>query len=399
MDAKSAMVFDFAVPCSVESNPRGFVPVPGSRFHPLFVHQSFGEQERLSGFSSVTVHVTLADPSMHALVQVSHPEAVQEVQEGVARLHRGLDCGFGGGWTQDPVVFARDAAAWTLPPCVASAASDVGRYKDATGSTCVIKRWSLLDEEARAYHRRLEALAWWLIDAASPIDVKDDKWTVFGLFGEGEGDGGDASLHPRLHLIGYTTTYTFINPARAAQPKALRLCQMVIVPQHQRQGHGKHLLGAVYEHARQEDMFEVTVESPCEGMTQLRDVFDVEAALSGAVFAAEVDPCRASGRCPAPLSSDRQHAVCRALRVTAEQCQIAFEAQCRAVVNMADEEQAKAYRLMVKRRLYVSHELSGCTDAAKRKEVLEELFQEAEAHIVGILRKLAVPTFAPAAAT
>ena len=30
---------------------------------------------------------------------------------------------------------------------------------------------------------------------------------------------------------------------------------------------------------------------------------------------------------------------------------------------------------------------------------MEELFQEAEAHIVGILRKLAVPTFAPAAAT
>jgi hypothetical protein len=71
-----------------------------------------------------------------------------------------------------------------------------------------------------------------LLTAASAIDVKDDRWEVFGVFEVAR--VGD--LDDNASLVGYCTAYTFTNPTRAVQPNAIRICQFVILPSFQRQG-------------------------------------------------------------------------------------------------------------------------------------------------------------------
>jgi hypothetical protein len=85
----------------------------------------------------------------------------------VTALCHGLDRGFVGGWTTDPELFVQQVRATSLPACVTDDAADVGPpYTDSAGVECVVKRWTLASEDARRYHQRLEALAWWLIDGS-----------------------------------------------------------------------------------------------------------------------------------------------------------------------------------------------------------------------------------------
>ena len=181
----------------------GHAIVPGSRFHPLFVHQSFGEDERISGIAGLAVHVTLSDPTLHVLVACTHqpagststapplplplrsspaadpaattsssssaPAANSSVEsDPVAALAAGLDKGFPGGWTEDAASFHATLDSAALPECVCSDGTVVARY--TVGDACfVVKRWTLAAEDARAYHRRLESLAWWLIDGTTRV--------------------------------------------------------------------------------------------------------------------------------------------------------------------------------------------------------------------------------------
>lgn len=71
------------------------------------------------------------------------------------------------------------------------------------------------------------------------------------------------------HSFSLTLSLSLFLSPDVALARALRAC-LVAGPPHQRAGHGGALLHAVCTHVEAVDGFELTVESPSEGMTHVR---------------------------------------------------------------------------------------------------------------------------------
>lgn len=228
--------------------------------------------------------------------------------------------GAGGAWVPPGPAIAR----YTIGGSGSNSSSSPSATTQSSSSSFVLHRWRLGDSApARAYHDRLSTLAMWLIETASPVDLDDEAWTVYGLYEEAEatpagtgGSAGAADTTPRsLRLAGYATTYAFTTPFRKPRPASVRLAQLVLLPRYQRRGHGLRLMDAICADAGGgssggsggvaadgapaatplalpaaawtawdgpwlgADAHEVTVEAPCEGMSALRDAHDVARAV------------------------------------------------------------------------------------------------------------------------
>lgn len=110
---------------------------------------------------------------------------------------------------------------------------------------------------------------------ADGIDVTDPRWVVYLTYerSSAPGDGGEKSFTP----VGYVTLFKFINPlgrklasgssdpnpTSVEQNERHRICQVLIFPTHQRQGHGEHLVQCISQRAVANDkVYELTVEDP-----------------------------------------------------------------------------------------------------------------------------------------
>jgi hypothetical protein len=129
---------------------------------PLFVHQSFGEDERIAGFTSLEIRVVFHNPMLYAHVCLCGSPASAELTSHVLdRLALGLPAD----WSQSAEAFAAAVAATPALPIEITSAPTIMSYPSPAGSgSCVVRAWSLSSPAARAYHRRLECLSWWLID-------------------------------------------------------------------------------------------------------------------------------------------------------------------------------------------------------------------------------------------
>jgi GNAT superfamily N-acetyltransferase len=153
------------------------------------------------------------------------------------------------------------------------------------------------------FHRRVQKWAPWFIENGDDVDPEAGEWELLYLVHrtqahththtqEGAEAGGAKENHTHTHthtatatdtnnqeeghwsFAGYLTLYAFTNPFKG---KSLRICQVLILPPYQRQGHGQKLLRAAYTLARERDIvYEVTVEDPAPGFTMLRCVTDVQ---------------------------------------------------------------------------------------------------------------------------
>jgi hypothetical protein len=179
----------------------------------------------------------------------------------------------------------------------------------------------------------------------------------------------------------------------------------------------------------------VTVESPCEGMSRLRDAHDTQRALaalaagSGGVggtgsgasllsalaFAARLckpatessggaDGSKADSAPPSPpppaiadLSTEGVAALRHALRITAAQAHRVHETLLLAAsVDTADEASLRAFRLLVKRRVFATDpDVRAIADADDRKRALEDAFQDAFAQAVLAARRVGVLPLTP----
>lgn len=292
-------------------------------------------------------------------------------------------------------------------------------------------------------------------------------------------------------LAGYSTVYRFTNPLRKPRPDALRLAQLLIVPRYQRQGHGLRIMEAITAfgsgggHAADAkamgedgscvsgcfgavgaavsdaisalasssassscsssrgtngqaacldpspvDAHEISVESPCEGMTRLRDLFDIQRAYNGRVFAylegrigggwagygGALSGASADGGAtstPAQpsdggLSLVKEvtdldvEAARQALRITTSQAHRCYEALLLARIDRSELRVdagasaaptvagvGKAFRLLVKRRIFNSNpDIRAITDIDARKTVLEDRYRECEAEYMAALSRI-----------
>jgi len=184
------------------------------------------------------------------------------------------------------------------------------------------------------FHRRVQKLAPWFIENGDDVDPEGGEWEVLYLLAlppslpaSHEPAEGAMASPPKIppatapFLVGYLTLFAFTNPLKgkalppslhASLPrpslprslprslppsfsppsqhslhllslhpplsgKALRLCQVLILPPFQRQGHGQRLLREGWRIGRERGVvYELNVEDPAPGFALLRNVTDVQ---------------------------------------------------------------------------------------------------------------------------
>lgn len=447
-DAENIVKICFGTPSSLLTQP--------TVWRPQFVHQQF-PAEKLFGYKDPLLCIYYSDPDLRiavvgAAAAVTPPVLGIDSHGGPARvapdnvqsvLEDALPPGFTHATSFSLNLGAHHvqslrASCMSLPAHVQLYPGDgageggpswgppgilVRHYTGPEGRQFVVHRWSLCSTPAtRSYHERMQTLSLWYIETGSAVDVHDPAWTVYGTYEKGASTGG-------YSFVGYMTVYRFTNPLRA-RPDTLRLAQLLLLPSHQRAGHGAVLLHALYTDAARGGMTEqecrqkgwevdpepsshpcaslpclpggrvqdVTVESPCLGMTRLRDKVDTARAYEGRVFQGmkgwegygpggqgqgeEKAAVELVVEPPAPVL---QHA-CMALHCTLGQAAKAYHALLLARMDRGREEVVKAYRLMIKRYiLRTDADVAAMSDMEARKVVLEDRYCEYAAACYGAL--------------
>ena len=223
------------------------------------------------------------------------------------------------------------------------------------------------------YHQSIQNLALFFIENADGVDLTSDegggKWFVMYLFQKHSDDG-----MVRYSLAGYMTLFLFYSPfKKPVGGNIVRICQALILPSYQRQGHGKRLMDACYQYAKgefdtilkeQSNIVEVNVEDPAPGFVQLRDAVD-HASFTKYKEKGDCSICEKyfkDGEYLLMNDNDATNLGVK-LRITKTQVQIAYEI-CKlsektkylqkhgdSIETNAKEEIEKKFRLMVKQML------------------------------------------------
>jgi len=218
---------------------------------------------------------------------------------------------------------------------------------------------------ARDYHHQVQNLALFFIENASNVDIasaNEGSWKVLYLF---------QRYDTKYSLAGYMTLYHFDSPFR--KPRAgtiVRICQVVIFPLNQRQGHGARMLNVLYDHFQQDDsVVEINVEDPNPLYTALRLKVDYKHFLETKY--STLDPTTP------PTDAEKEDTSTR-LKITTHQAELVHEILRLSLIDESDEEVVKRYRLMVKKRLRREHleDLSGLDSKEKMKAFLAERYEE-----------------------
>lgn len=137
------------------------------------------------------------------------------------------------------------------------------------------------------FHSKVQKLALWFIENADDVDIGDDQsgfWKVVYLFQKHE---TAESLVNKYSLVGYMTLFHFNAPFHKPTPGIIvRICQALVLPPFQGQGHGTRMMQCVYDMAHGKysndicckgengTIVQVNVEDPSPGFIFLRNTVD-----------------------------------------------------------------------------------------------------------------------------
>ncbi|KAK7495641.1 hypothetical protein BaRGS_00013088, partial [Batillaria attramentaria] len=188
----------------------------------------------------------------------------------------------------------------------------------------------------REFHERLQTFILFFIDAASFIDIDDEKWMFYVLFEKYMHDGC-----PAFAVVGYMTVYKYYAYPEKIRP---RLSQFLILPPFQRQGHGAHLLQTFYNDMMgRSEVLDITVEDPSENFQRLRDFVDAHNCQKLASFQPESLLKGFSESMAAEAQSK--------LKLSKRQARRVYEILRLKITDESNVEMYRQYRLDVKRRL------------------------------------------------
>jgi len=256
-----------------------------SKFPPEMCHQVYGEQENIFGYKGLKIDLWLTADSMKGYLRMKADETLTaEKCEGVS---------------PDPVIkpmlelLAPDQATESLEEFQSQVTkgdasgeksfqpfgSKIAEFKVDSKDTGEVSNFevyqsTISDQGFKDYHERFQFFIMFYIDAASYIDVDDDKWIFFTLFERYKSSDGGST---RYAFAGYLTAYRYFAYPENQRP---RISQMLILPPFQRKGLGAKLLDSVCRSFwNRNKVVDITVEDPSDDMIRLRDYVDTVNAL------------------------------------------------------------------------------------------------------------------------
>jgi len=366
-------------------------------FKPDMSHQLFGDSESIFGYKDLRVDMYCTAGRMITYVNISYSDKITpQKYDGVSAddvlrtLAGKLQPGFLSNRDEFISVIDRDQSFRPFGELIHS--------YDITSVNGDEKKFevyfvSVVDAGWREYHERIQPFLLFYVDAASYIDVDDDKWNYYVVY---EKYCYDNSY--RYAFVGYVTVYNYYAYPERIRP---RISQVLVLPPFQRQGHGSQLLQCFYNRCYALlEILDITVEDPSEGFQRMRDCVDAHNCLKLAAFHQDALLCG--------YSYDMELEAREKLKLNRRQSRRVYEILRLRATNRSDTQQYKAYRLDIKRRLNIPFqknsrdfrklqsalnvtELSATMNgfsAEQRMELLEKQFNECLAEYQLVLAHL-----------
>lgn len=244
------------------------------------------------------------------------------------------------------------------------------------------------------YHERLQSFILFFIDAASYIDVDDEKWRFFTVYEKYT----NKDRKQVYAVCGYSTVYEYYAYPVNIRP---RISQMLVLPPFQRMGLGAQLLCSIYKHyIPQSNVLDITVEDPNDEFQHLRDYVDACRCKSLKAFSSE--------NLKKGFTEEMAVEAKKVLKLNKKQARRVYEILRFQVTDTSNKEEYKAFRLDVKKRLNIpfqkettivkkmkpfvsSSQYQGNLDISleQKLNLLDKMYSETEAEIKEILERMA----------
>jgi len=368
-------------------------------FRPDMSHQLFGDSESIFGYKDLRVDMYCTAGRMITYVDIGYSDKITPQKcdgvsaDDVLRILAGkLQPGFLS--NRDEFIASVDKDETFRP------FGELIHSYDITSVNGNEKKFevyfvSVVDAGWRDYHERIQPFLLFYVDAASYIDVDDDKWNYYIVYEKYRHDSGY-----RYAFVGYMTVYNYYAYPERIRP---RISQMLVLPPFQRQGHGSQLLQCFYNHCYAvPEVLDITVEDPSEGFQRMRDCVDAGNCLKLASFSHDA--------LLRGFSYDMELEAREKLKLNRRQSRRVYEILRLKATDHSNGQQYKAYRLDVKRRLNVpfqknsrdfrklqsalnATELSATMNAfsaEQRMEILEKQFNDCVLEYQLVLARLSV---------
>ncbi|KAK2721127.1 hypothetical protein QYM36_003414 [Artemia franciscana] len=193
-------------------------------------------------------------------------------------------------------------------------------------------------EGFKSYHERIQTFILFFIDAASFIDVDDNKWRFFFVFEKYIKDGTQDYA-----VAGYATIYEYYAYPEARRP---RISQMLVLPPFQGCGIGSKLLKTVYDaYIPDKAVRDITVEDPSEDFVRLRDFVDCSHCMKLEPFSEE--------NLKKGFSESMATEARLKFKINKKQARRVYEILRLRATNVHDEDEYKKFRIAVKSRLNI----------------------------------------------
>uniref|UniRef100_A0A2C9H8P0 Histone acetyltransferase type B catalytic subunit n=1 Tax=Anopheles quadriannulatus TaxID=34691 RepID=A0A2C9H8P0_ANOQN len=379
-------------------------------FAPEMAHQIFGESESIFGYRDLKIEIMASAGPLDLYFDISYAKKVEELQtEGLkaddvekslasivenASYYTNLD------------EFKRVHASKT--PSFRPVGTKVDEFKhplDGTepGSrTFEVYVASAEDAEYMKFHTRLEMFSFWYIDGFSRVEI-DPLWLFFTVYERYELENNNGSVegdvsNVRYATVGYVSVYQYYSYPNKVRP---RISQILILPPFQKLGIATRLIKhSTYDYFRKKDnITDITFEEPIEAIQHIRSVVDARRCKQLPAFTRE--------KLLGGFSKEMLHAARETYLINPKQCRVVYEILRLGVTDLDNEEQYRAYRLEVKKRLNMNYSrhrrdlarakkrgvdvkaaMCGLPSVAERIESLNAEYKEVEEIYGQVLQKL-----------
>nr|CAG4648667.1 EOG090X06NC [Polyphemus pediculus] len=314
-------------------------------FKPEMSHQIFGENESIFGYQNLKVQLYYTAGRLTTYLGMTCQSQIDPKQfEGasaddvIGAISLKLQPGFL--TNLDEFLVSIDKEQTFRPPGELLFSCSINKGSEGER---VFEMYSCSIEEPgfRSYHERLQTFLLWYVDAASFIDVDDDRWRFFLVFEKYPYDDGH-----RYAICGYATVYLYYAYPNKTRP---RISQFLTLPPFQRLGLGAELLNVIYRSFLSDsNILDITVEDPSDEFIRLRDFVDTKNCQKLATFSKEM--------LMKGFSTDMVEEAKNKFKINKKQVRRVYEILRFHSTNLADVQEYREYRLDVKRRLNIPYQ-------------------------------------------
>ena len=187
-------------------------------FHPEFCHQIFGDSENIFGFKNLKVLMYYTSGGLKRLISISFDEKIPEslsrgveVDDILAAIRENI-----------PGLFTTNIDQFTAQVLddihFRPSGQKLNEFLLTKGQSRRMFEVLVSDIDEKGFreqHEQMQTWLMWFVDAASYIDVDDNRWQFFTLYertGDGTATNGDAHTNgtsTRYHFAGYCTVYRY----------------------------------------------------------------------------------------------------------------------------------------------------------------------------------------------